>query len=66
MNTIDEFFQVGFTWDRHAEFMPRPIIVTALEICTPEVVDFLLGFGANLSKQHAGKLKRKRNISLKK
>lgn len=54
MNTIDDFFHVGFTWDRHAEFMSRPIIVSAVELCTPEVVDFLLRFGADLSKQHEG------------
>lgn len=54
MNTIDELFHVGYTWDRHAEFMPRPIIITAMEICTPEVVDFLLNFGADLTKEHEG------------
>ena len=53
-NTIDEFFHVGYTWDRHAEFINRPIIITALELCTAEVVDFLLKFGANLSKEHEG------------
>ena len=56
-NSIDEFFHVGYTWDRHAEFVNRPLIVTALELCTPEVVDFLIRFGSNLSKQHEGKTK---------
>ena len=54
MNTIDDFFHVGFTWDRHAEFMARPIVIAAMEICTPEVVDFLLKFGANLGKEYEG------------
>lgn len=54
MNTLDEFFHVGYTWDRHAEFIQRPLIVTAVELCTAEVVDFLLHFGANLSKEHEG------------
>ncbi len=45
---------MGFTWDRHAEFMPRPIIIAAMELCTPEVVDFLLNFGADLSSEHEG------------
>ncbi|KAI0227678.1 hypothetical protein LSAT2_021835, partial [Lamellibrachia satsuma] len=49
VNTIDDFFYVGLTHDRHAEFVSRPIIVMAMEICTPEVVDFLLRFGADLS-----------------
>ncbi len=56
MNTIDDFFHVGFTWDRHAEFMPRPIIIAAMEICTPEVVNFLLEFGADLSNEYEGTL----------
>ena len=51
-NITDEFFHVGFTWDRHAEFMSRPIIITALEICTPEVIEFLIRFGANLSREY--------------
>ena len=63
VNTIDDFFHVGFTWDRHAEFMPRPIIISAMELCTAEVVEFLLTFGADLSKQHEGKyLCARRNI----
>ena len=54
VNTIDDFFHVGFTRDRHAEFMARPIIVTAVELCSPPVVDFLLNYGADLSKEHEG------------
>ena len=54
VNTIDDFFYVGLTNDRHAEFVPRPIIVMAMDICTPEVVDFLLRFGADLSSHYEG------------
>ena len=61
VNTVDDFFHVGFTWDRHAEFMRRPIIVTAIELCSPQVVDFLLKFGADLSKQHEGGILFKHN-----
>jgi len=54
VNTVNHYFLAGFTLDRHAEFIQRPIIVAALEICTPDVVDFLLQFGADLSKQYEG------------
>ncbi len=54
MNTIDDFFHVGFTWDRHAEFMPRPIIISAMELCSQDVVDFMLNFGADLGKEYEG------------
>jgi len=54
VNTIDECHLVGYTDDRHAEFIRRPIIVSALELCTPQVVDFLLNFGADLAKYHDG------------
>ena len=54
MNTIDTFFHVGFTWDRHVEFMQRPIIVNAMEICSTEIVKFLINFGADLSKVYEG------------
>ena len=56
MNTIDDFFYVGLTHDRHAEFVSRPIIVMAMDICTPEVVDFLLRFGADLSSHYEGEM----------
>ena len=59
VNTIDDFFHVGFTWDRHAEFMPRPIIISALEICSSDVVDFMLNFGANLSRDYEGRINAK-------
>ena len=54
VNTIDDFFHVGFTWNLHSEFIHRPIIVSALELCTPQVVDFLLKFHADLSMQYEG------------
>lgn len=54
VNTFDEFFHVGFNTNRQSEFIRRPIIVTAFELCTPEVVDFLLNFGADLAKQYDG------------
>ncbi len=54
VNTIDDFFHVGFTWDRHAEFMPRPIIISAMEICSQDVVEFMLNFGADLAKEYEG------------
>lgn len=52
VNTIDDFFHVGYTWNHYAEFIPRPIIISAFEICTASVVDFLLNFGSDLSKQY--------------
>jgi len=51
---MDESHLVGYTEDRHAEFIRRPIIVSALELCTPQVVDLLLNFGADLAKYHEG------------
>ena len=57
VNTTDESHFVGYTDDRHAEFIRRPIIVSALELCTPQVVDFLLNFGADLARYHDGLLR---------
>jgi len=54
VNTVDECYLVGYTDDRHAEFIRRPLIVSALELCTPQVVDLLLNFGADLAKFHEG------------
>jgi len=56
VNTTDECYLVGYTDDRHAEFIKRPLIVSALELCTPQVVDFLLNFRADLAKYHDGLL----------
>ena len=55
VNTVDECYLVGYTEDRHAEFIRRPLIVSALELCTPKVVDLLLNFGADLAKYHEGR-----------
>ena len=54
MNSVDECYLVGFTADQHAEFIRRPIIIYALELCSPQVVDLLLNFGADLAKYHDG------------
>jgi len=62
VNATDESYLVGYTDDRHAEFIRRPIIVSALELCTPKVVDFLLNFGADLAKYHDGPLLFSANI----
>lgn len=55
VNTVDECYLVGYSDDRHAEFIRRPIIVSALELCTPQVVDLLLNFAADLAKYHEGR-----------
>lgn len=53
VNTMDDYFHVGLTWDGHAEFLPRPIVVAALELCNSDVLVELVKFGADLSKDYA-------------
>ncbi|ESO08937.1 hypothetical protein HELRODRAFT_168858 [Helobdella robusta] len=55
VNAVDLYFPTGFVLNYRAEFIPRPIIVSAIVLCTPQIVEFLLKFNANLSNQYEEK-----------
>ncbi|XP_013382703.1 uncharacterized protein LOC106153356 isoform X2 [Lingula anatina] len=52
VNPIDPYYIAGFKTDYSVEYVQRPLIIPALEICTPEVIDFLIQFGADLGKHY--------------
>ncbi|XP_064639046.1 uncharacterized protein LOC135494725 [Lineus longissimus] len=52
VNIKDEFYHAGYKHDRSSEYVPRPLIISAIEICTAEVVRFLLEYGADLTVQY--------------
>ena len=54
MNAFDDFHHNGFTESRKAEFIRRYLIVDALELCTSDVIQFLIDFGADLAKEYDG------------
>ncbi|KAF6023264.1 hypothetical protein EB796_018421 [Bugula neritina] len=49
VNPIDCHYLAGFKPDLSGEYVPRPLIIPAMEYCTADVVDFLIRFGADLS-----------------
>ncbi|XP_067942160.1 uncharacterized protein [Watersipora subatra] len=53
VNPIDPHYLAGFKPDLSGEYVPRPLIIPAIECCTADVVDFLIRFGADLSGHYA-------------
>lgn len=56
MNPIDCHYLAGFKPDLSGEYVPRPLIIPAMEYCTADVVDFLIRFGADLSCHYDGEI----------
>ena len=56
MNPVDPHYLAGFKPDLSGEYVPRPLLIPAMEICTADVVDFLIRFGADLSSHYDGML----------
>ena len=56
MNPTDPHFLAGFRPDLSGEYIPRPLIIPAIEYCTADVVEFLIRFGADLSAHYEGEL----------
>jgi len=52
VNPVDPNYLAGFKPDLSGEYVPRPLLIPAIEICTAEVVDFLIRFGADLSSHY--------------
>ncbi|XP_074657867.1 uncharacterized protein LOC141910895 [Tubulanus polymorphus] len=52
VNIADEFFHAGFKVDRSSEYVRRPLVLSAMEICTAQVVEYLQKFGADLTIQY--------------
>lgn len=52
VNPVDIHYLAGFKTDLSAECVPRPLIIPAMRYCTAEVVDFLVKFGADLTKHY--------------
>ena len=56
VNPVDPHYLAGFKPDLSGEYVPRPLLIPAMEICTADVVDFLIRFGADLSSHYDGML----------
>mgnify|MGYP001792655519 CR=1 FL=1 len=54
VNPVNPHFLAGFRPDLSGEFVPQPLIIPAIEYCTADVVDFLIRFGADLSRHYEG------------
>lgn len=54
MDPIDPQFLAGFRPDLSGEYVPRPLVIPAIEYCTAPAVDFLIRFGADLSSHYEG------------
>lgn len=54
INVVDEYFPTGAIVNYRCEYISRPIIVAAIVLSSPEIVDFLLKFKADLTLQYEG------------
>ena len=56
VNASNDNYLVGYTKLYHTEVLSKTLILSAMEVCTPEVIEFLIRFGADLSKPYEGKV----------
>lgn len=54
VNPTDTHYLAGFRPDLSGVYVPRPLIIPAMEYCTADVVDFLIRFGSDLSSHYEG------------
>ena len=54
VNIIDYYYPTTNIVNYRSELIKRPIVVSAITLGSPEILDFLLKFGADLSPQYEG------------